>query len=188
MVRRYCAANGLNRLGTLTYAPPGCFDPLALRADVARFFRRLRSEVGQPIPYLWVAEWHPKGHGLHVHFGLGQFVHWSIVERCWGHGFVKMKLLSDVPIRAGSVAEARIAARYLAKYTAKTLDGATGGLHRYEVAQGFQPRSVVFERPTSLEALDAAADYLGAGPSVLWFSRDEDEWAGAPAVWAQWDD
>src|SRR3974377_814567 len=34
-IRRYCAANQLNRLGTLTYAGDGQHDPDELRADVA---------------------------------------------------------------------------------------------------------------------------------------------------------
>jgi hypothetical protein len=42
-VRRYCAANRLNRFATLTYAGAGCFDHRALRADVAGFFRGLRG-------------------------------------------------------------------------------------------------------------------------------------------------
>ena len=54
-LRRYCAANRLNRLATLTYAGEGCFDPLQLREDVGEFFRGLRSELGaargpQPAP------------------------------------------------------------------------------------------------------------------------------------------
>jgi hypothetical protein len=51
-IRRYCAANRLNRLGTLTYAPPGCADPRQFRRDIRIFFRRLRAEVGEPYPYL----------------------------------------------------------------------------------------------------------------------------------------
>lgn len=38
-VRRYCAANRLNRFGTLTYAGEGCHDPVELRGHVAGFFR-----------------------------------------------------------------------------------------------------------------------------------------------------
>src|SRR5438045_1909415 len=55
-VRRYCAANRLNRLGTLTYRGSGCHDPVALRGDVAMFFRRLRTRVGELLPYLWAPE------------------------------------------------------------------------------------------------------------------------------------
>jgi hypothetical protein len=75
-VRRYCAANRLNRLGDVTYAGAGCFDPLQLRADVAEFFKRLRCAVGIPFPYLWVTEWH-KSHGLHAHLAVNRFIPWG---------------------------------------------------------------------------------------------------------------
>jgi hypothetical protein len=45
-IRRYCASNRLNRLGTLTYAGQGCHDPRQLRRDVGGFFRRMRGELG----------------------------------------------------------------------------------------------------------------------------------------------
>lgn len=45
-VRRYCAANRLGRLGTLTYAGDGCHNPRRLRADVTTFFRCLRQQLG----------------------------------------------------------------------------------------------------------------------------------------------
>ena len=50
-VRRYAAANGLNRLGTLTYRGEGCHDPAALRSHLGAFFRELRDglEAG-PLP------------------------------------------------------------------------------------------------------------------------------------------
>ena len=41
-VRRYCAANRLNRLGTLTYRGEGCHDSHRVRADLGVFFRDLR--------------------------------------------------------------------------------------------------------------------------------------------------
>jgi hypothetical protein len=45
-IRRYGAANRLNRLGTLTYRGEGCHDPLRLRMDLAGFFRELRERLG----------------------------------------------------------------------------------------------------------------------------------------------
>ena len=94
--RRYCAANRLNRLGTLTYAGAGCHDPLALRADVAVFFRELRELLGgNAFAYLWTAEWHPGGHGLHVHFAVGRYIKRSLIDQAWGHGFPHIKLLGD---------------------------------------------------------------------------------------------
>ncbi|MFW3169176.1 rolling circle replication-associated protein [Geodermatophilus sp. CPCC 206100] len=64
MVRRYCAHNRLNRLGTLTYRGTGCHDPSQLRRDVAQFFRTLRDLLGgAPFAYVWVPEWHKTDHG-----------------------------------------------------------------------------------------------------------------------------
>ncbi len=81
-MRRYCAGNRLNRWGTLMYAGVGCHDPAALRVHVGEFFRELRRELGgQPLPYAWTADRHKTGHGLHVHFAVGQFVPRSKIER-----------------------------------------------------------------------------------------------------------
>src|SRR5438876_11451401 len=83
-IRRYGAANRLNRLGTLTYRGEGCHDPLRLRADLASFFRELREGLGAgAFPYLWAPQWHPGGHGLHAHFAVGRFVARRLIERSW---------------------------------------------------------------------------------------------------------
>jgi len=187
-VRRYCAANRLNRLGTLTYAGDGNFDPSALRADLADFFRRLRAAVGESLPYLWVPEWHPGGHGLHAHFAVGRWIPRGAIERSWGRGYIDIKLLGDLPVGSGSLGEARLAARYLAKYVGKDLEsgGQPPGLHRYEVAQGYQPRAVPIQAATSVEVLGWAETYMGAVPERVWRSRYEAEWAGPPALWASW--
>jgi hypothetical protein len=65
-VRRYCAGNLLNRLGTLTYAGTGCHDAAQLRVHLGDFFRSLRTALGgrslplggRSLPYVWVPEWH----------------------------------------------------------------------------------------------------------------------------------
>jgi hypothetical protein len=187
-VRRYCAANRLNRLGTLTYAGAGNHDPVALRADLAEFFRLLRRAVGERFPYLWVPEWHPGGHGLHAHFAVGRWVAHGDIKRAWGRGHVHIKLLGDLPVGSGTLGEARLAARYLAKYVGKDLEsrGQPAGLHRYEVAQGFQPRSVPIHADTSDEVLGWAETFMGTPPERVWRSRDEAEWAGPPALLASW--
>jgi hypothetical protein len=186
-VRRYCAANRLNRLGTLTYRGSGCHDPAALREDVAAFFRRLRGSVGERFPYLWVPEWHTSGHGLHVHFAVGRYVRHGAIERAWGHGFVHIKLLGNLPTGSGSLGEARLASRYLSKYVGKDLgEGEAAGLHRYEVAQGFQPRSVSLDGSTADEVLGWAETVMDGPPAYLWRSRDQEGWEGPPAVWASW--
>ena len=187
-VRRYCAANRLNRLGTLTYAGSGNHSPAALRVDLADFFRRLRGSVGEPFPYLWAPEWHPGGHGLHAHFAVGRWIGQGDIKRAWGRGHVHIKLLGDLPVGSGTLGEARLAARYLAKYVGKDLaaGGQPAGRHRYEVAQGFQPRGVPITGSSSEDVLGWAETVMGAAPERVWRSRDEDAWDGPPAVWASW--
>jgi hypothetical protein len=186
-LRRYCAANGLNRLGTLTYAGAGSHDPRAFRADLAEFFRALRSSLGgEAFPYAWVPEWHKSGHGLHAHFAVGRFIARRKIEQAWGRGFVHIKLLGDLPVGSGSLGEARVAARYLSKYVGKEFSHHQHGLHRYDVGQGFQPRKVRVCGPTMFEALDRACEVLGSRPVHVWQSGEVEDWQGPPAVWASW--
>ncbi len=185
-VRRYCAQNRLNRLGTLTYAGAGCHDPKGLRQDVGAFFRRLRHRIGQPLPYLWTGEWHKTDHGLHAHFAVGQYIRRGWIDEAWGHGLVHIKLLGDLPAGPSSLQEARVAARYLSKYVSKDLGATVPGLHRYEVAQGFQPRRVALRGRTAWEALHRASEAMGSDPSYVWHSSDADDWRRPPAVFAQW--
>ena len=187
-VRRYCAANRLNRLGTLTYRGQGCHDPRELRSDVGRFFRDLRSRLGgEPLAYLWVPEWHKTDHGQHVHFAVGRFVGRSLIEEAWGRGFVHIKLLGDLPVGSGSLEEARKAAGYLSKYVGKSFDTKrVPGLHRYEVAQGFQPRAVGIRGRTAGEVVAEASEIMGRAPTTVWSSEEQDAWRGPPAVWAAW--
>jgi hypothetical protein len=187
-VRRYCAHNRLNRLGTLTYAGDGQHDPYGLRRDVGEFFRGLRRDLGKSLPYLWVPEWHPGGHGLHVHFAVGRYIAQGAIKRRWGRGHVHIKLLGNLPVGSGARGEARLVARYLSKYLAKSLGdgGQPTGLHRYEVAQGFQPPSVELLGETKAAVLAEAARRMGGEPISVWQSSDEREWAGPPSVWAEW--
>ena len=191
-VRRYCASNRLNRLGTLTYAGGGCHDPVALRRDLSQFFQRLRTAMGgRNFAYLWVPEWHHSGHGLHAHFAVGRFVKRGHIEEAWGRGFINIKLLGDLPVGSGTLEEARQAAKYLSKYVVKDFDDAAGearvvGLHRYEVAQGFQPRTDrVFGRTLS-EAVDRAAERMGCLPRTVSSSDTWEGWTGPYAVSMSW--
>ncbi|WP_344341922.1 rolling circle replication-associated protein, partial [Streptomyces rhizosphaericus] len=180
-LRTYCAHSRLNRLGTLTYRGSGCHDPAQLRLDVAEFFRKLRASLGgDPLPYVWVPEWHKSGHGLHVHFAVGQFVPRSMINEAWGRGFVHIKRLSDLSVGTTTWQEARVAAGYLSKYVTKTFGSDSAerllGLHRYEVAQGFQPPVIRLSGRTSYEALAKAVEIMGFAPSVSWSSDEAEEW------------
>jgi hypothetical protein len=189
-LRRYCAANRLNRLGTLTYAGAGCHDPEAVREDLGEFFRNLRTATGgKAFPYVWVPEWHPGGHGLHAHFAVGKFVRRRLIESAWGRGFVHIKLLGDLPVGSGTLSEARLAARYLSKYVAKTFADPSArvlGLHRYDVAQGFRPRGVSITGPTAEDVIAQASAVFDSRPVAEWSSSSVEDWQGPPSIWAQW--
>lgn len=186
-VRRYCAANRLNRLGTLTYAGEGCHEPAEARRDVGQFFRQLRGLLDvETIPYLWVPEWHRSGHGLHLHFAVGRYVAHPLIAEAWGRGFVNIKWLGGGR-RASGLEDARIAARYLSKYVGKAFDEApVEGLHRYEVAQGYQPATYPITGRTVHEVLDIACEVMDAAPDKVRHSDELPDWAGPPWVWASW--
>jgi hypothetical protein len=189
-LRRYCAANRLNRLGTLTYRGSGCHDPQLMRSHLGDFFRQLRDGLGgEALPYVWVPEWHKSDHGLHAHFAVGRFVKRSLIESAWGRGFVHIKLLGNLPVGSGQLAEARVAAGYLSKYVSKSFTDPAArvlGLHRYDVAQGFQPKPVALSGRSSDAVLAQASALLGGSPSVEWSSESVEDWQGPPAIWAQW--
>jgi hypothetical protein len=187
-VRRYCVQNSLNRLGTLTYRRPGCYDHTALRCDVAEFWRQLRLSLDdRRFAYLWVGEWHPKGNGLHVHFAVGRFIQRALIAAAWPHGFVHIKLLGDLPALSSSRTEARRAAGYLSKYVGKTLgDGLESGLHRYEIAQGFQPVEVRFVGRSAYEVVRQAVAHMGGEAEYVSVSNEWEGYEGPPAVFLSW--
>jgi len=189
-LRRYCAANRLSRLGTLTYRGDGEHDPARIRADLGAFFRELRSQLGgQPLPYAWVPEWHKSGHGLHAHFAVGRYIKRSQIEAAWPHGFVHIKLLGGLPTGTTSLGEARRAGGYLSKYVAKSFGDSRFtefGMHRYDVAQGFAPVSASITGQSSANVLAQASLVMAGRPSTLWTSAEADDWQAPPAIWAQW--
>jgi hypothetical protein len=187
-VRRYCAANGLSRFGTLTYGPPFCTDADQLRHDVALFFRRLRSAQGEgPLPYVWVPEFHADGKRFHAHFAVDRFIPRGRIDQAWGHGFIKIKRLTDLPVGSTSWDESRRAAGYVSKYVSKTFTGPqVFGRQRYGVAEGFQPTVERLHGSSAAHVLAEAVGVMGSAPSRRWYSVDEEDWKGPPAVWFAW--
>lgn len=185
-VRRYCASNGLNRFGTLTYAGEGEHDPGAVRGDIRRFFRGLRRGLGGDLfPYLWVPELHQSGHGWHVHFAVGRYVPRGLIDSAWGRGFVHIKLIGDLPVGTTAREEARVAARYLSKYLGKGFSGG-GGLNRYDVAQGFQPAAEPIAGSTVEAVVEGASVRMGGPPDVVFRPDQHDGFRGPPSVWMAW--
>ena len=186
-LRRYAAANRLTRLWTLTYAGAGCFDQGQVRADVGEFFRELRRALGRAIPYVWVPEWHPEGHGLQVHFAVGQYVRHGLIKEVWGRGIVHVRLIGDLPVGSGTLEEARAAAGYLAKYVSKSIgDERVPRLHGYEVAQGFQPEKIALRGDSEAAVVAEASERMGARPARMWRSAGQEGWQASPAYWCAW--
>lgn len=189
-VRRYAAANRLNRFGTLTYGPPRETDPARVRKHVGLFFRGLREGLGgRALPYVWVPELHKDGVHFHLHYAVNRFVSRGVIGSAWTRGIYDIRLISDLPVGSGVVEEARVAARYLSKYVSKAFTDPTArppGMHRYDVARGFQPSTRLLTGRTREEVLDQACAALRSEPSRVWLSDEHEGWGGPPAVWAQW--
>jgi hypothetical protein len=188
-VRRFCAANRLNRFATLTYAPPFCRDPRVLREHVGKFFRTLRGQLGgDAFPYLWTGELHADGLRWHAHFAVGRYVPRMKIVAAWPHGFVHIKLLGDLPYAASSLDQARRAAGYLSKYVGKSFgdQGQGLGLHRYEVAQGFAPRGESFRGPSSEVVIAWAVERMGREPDFVQRSTEWRDYQGPPALFVSW--
>ena len=187
-VRRYCAENKLNRLGTLTYAGEGCHDQAQIRNDLSLFFKRLKSESKKDFPYVWVPEWHKTGHGLHAHFAVGKYIPVNTIKEAWGNGFVHIKLLTGLPVGSGTLEESRLAANYLGKYVSKSfLDSyRIAGKHRYDLAQGFSPKIFRLHAKSKIEIIQLAVDQMKSEPKYSWFSESEEVWPASPAFWIAW--
>lgn len=189
-VRRYVVANGCDKLVTLTYRGDGCHDPAQFVADVHEFWVELRRLSGGDVgPYLWVPEWHPGGHGLHAHAGLAKYVPVRLIRAAWPHGDrIDIKRLTGTPVgRSPAVVteRSRVCARYLGKYVGKAFEDTRRvlGRHRYEVAQGFQPRAVALHSESREEVLRLACEAMGADAQRVWYSPADVEFT---AMWAAW--
>ncbi len=182
-------------LWTLTYKGAGQHDWFAMTEDVRRFQERWLAKYGQ-LPYVIVPEWHPGGHGLHLHMGVNTFVPWQIVLALWTDagrhllaGTVKAPKFAKGKIDSGSCA------KYLAKYVTKTLNDAGAmahgdpikGAHRFYKPHG-QVVTIIRERfRTEVQAYHHAVSFYGGElPAQEWDSRDAEDWEGPPVRVLDW--
>ncbi|MGB3410995.1 MAG: hypothetical protein WBA45_07335 [Microthrixaceae bacterium] len=188
-VRRYCTANAIDRLVTLTFAEPFCTDPRELTEHRKKFVRRLRCALKHKFPYVWVPELHKDGIKLHAHMGINRFVKKEQMAEVWGNGFVDLRLIR-VRNSKNELEHRRRAASYLSKYIGKAFDHPkTFGCHRYEVGQGFQPRVEKQTFQSEEEARAWASTVMGGTtPSYVWHHTDVDDWKGPPVSVAYWDE
>jgi hypothetical protein len=193
-VRRYCVANRLFRMWTLTYGAdkgPRATTHDQVVNDLGNFVRQLRKSFpGAPkFAYVWVPELHKDGVHYHVHFLVDRFIPHSVMEKAWGHGWVgvpKGKDRHGQQIRGKGAT--RRAAGYASKYVGKAYEDRSAGRHRYECAQGFQPVSLEIraEQLTSFLGI-ASAWFGGQVPSWTWSSSSNPAWTGPPVHLWGWD-
>ena len=138
---------------------------------------------------LWVPQWHPGGHGLHAHFAVGRFVPRGLIERAWGARLRPHQAARRPAGRLGRARRRRGSRRAISpRYVGRDLDDERrlAGLHRYEVAQGFQPAKIECYGASAEDVIERASGYMGSAPERVWLSSSVEGWRGPPACWAQW--
>jgi hypothetical protein len=181
-LRRYAVANRLRYLWVLTIDPAasGALERDLTRSKraVAEWVKRgLRGEVGYEGAYVIGFERHKSG-AWHINVLLGEYLPQDRMTASWGRGHT---WVSKFRGRQGESMRdaARRAAGYVAKYVSKEFADLPGGVHRYEVAQGFAVREVrVFALSATglveecgreiLYRFDAPAAESGRGPPIVW--------------------
>lgn len=182
----YAQEYGLGYLWTLTWAPDasgkGQSDWQAMVSQVRRFQERL-SETFPGMPYVIVPEWHPGGYGIHLHMGVGQFIHYSVINALWGHGRTHSPRAKNL---RGKVAPADCA-RYLAKYVSKTLGIAGLQGKRFWRPHGQTVTIVRHRFSSTVEAEGYAVAFFGGElPAETWSSDDAEDWSGPPVTVLDW--
>lgn len=176
-LRRYCVANSLDHLWTLTYRPEDLPDDEdGVWRDIERFRRRVRARLGD-FPLAAVIERGTENDRLHVHVLVKGRQEHSVMAECWGRGFVQFE---KPPRRTGKGKRARLraSAAYLTKYVGKEFDDGRPNRKRYSTTRGFQP--VARTTYGGRRALfDVIRDTVGS-EKVAFFWQSDEEWRGPP--------
>lgn len=180
-VRRLVCEHRLVRMWTLTLSASTTAGerPLVVR-KVQQFTRRLRKVLPR-VKWLAVLEWHPGGHGWHVHMVVDRFVAKVLVADLWGWGFVDTRRITTKGDTT-SLGAARRAGQYVAKYLTKRDDSGApahvAGDHRYLRPLGMHWTEVECEG--EFAHLVALAWHWWPGQIIgwMWWSGDDTSWRG----------
>jgi hypothetical protein len=125
----------------------------------------------------------------HCEIALGLRVPHKVLQELWGHGWVWVHRYSDRHKTGDEVENARKVAGYLSKYVAKAVleTARQPGEHRYEVAQGFQPETGIYDVEDLAEGLAVAIAFFGGElPGFVWSSADVEDFPGLPVRCGFW--
>jgi hypothetical protein len=164
---------------TLTIAERTTADdrPVVVRR-VQAFCRRVRRRFPR-LTWLAVLEWHPGGHGWHVHMVVDRFVPKALVSELWGWGFVDCRLITPKGSES-QLSGARKAAAYVAKYLSKGEEGSgpahVKGDHRYLRPLGLKWTEVEAEGEFA-RLVELVWSHLRT-VTWLWHSGSHEGWRG----------
>lgn len=193
-MRRYCVANRLNKLWSLTYAEEAA-DWSEVWEHVEAFRKRLWAHLGRRIPMVVVIEEGTENGRLHVHLAVHEWLDWADLRNLWGHGFVfvrPIKARENSRTTPSASDEARIVASYLSGYLiangkkAHAQDGRAAHGKRYSTTRGFTPGCERVRVESIHQALVIVYGEMGPQPSYLWQSSDLEDWDGPPVWVAFW--
>lgn len=175
MVRRYCAAHQLDRLGTLTFAQEPDLDE-AWRL-VERFRKALAAELDRRIPLVVVPEYGERNGRLHFHVAFGRYLPKALLQRLWVHGFVDVRRIKRKK-GEGRRAGCRRVASYIAGYLTKSGPQAIGR-KRYSTTRGMAPLPRSVRRADLHEAFALVLAKCEGSPAI-WSSPTGEAWDGPP--------
>jgi hypothetical protein len=193
-MRRYCVANRLNKLWSLTYAEEPD-DWATVWEHVEAFRKRLWAHLGRRIPMVVVIEEGSRNGRLHVHLAVHEWLDWADVVNLWGHGYCfvqKIEAKKNERTTLSASDQARIVASYLSGYLianakkAHAQDGRSAHGKRFSTTRGFSPGCERVRVETLDQALSLVYRTMGPTPSYLWSSSTLDEWDGPPVWVAFW--
>lgn len=183
-VRRLVAEHRLTRMWTLTLREETTADerPIVV-LKLQQFLRRVRLELPHVV-WLAVLEWHPGGHGWHIHIVVNRFVPKQWIQTNWKHGFVDVRRISVKGDSSSRQAVSK-AASYLAKYVSKPApEGApphVPGDHRYFRPLGLALTELVAEGSYE-DMVRLAWEYFPAGVGWIWHSNQSEGWRAPPVL------